>query len=338
MVPDDPPFGARITLGIETSCDETAAAVLAGEREILSNVVYSQADLHKRYGGVVPEIASRNHLKKLPPVIEEACELAEVDISEIDLVGATYGPGLVGPLLVGLSAAKGIAYALNRPFMGVNHLEAHIFAHFLEYPKAPPPLLALLVSGGHTNLVRVERYGEYRTVGRTRDDAAGEAFDKVGKLIGIEYPAGAAIDRLSKQGDPEAIALPRPMLNLGHDFSFAGLKTAMAYYLKGHEPRAEDVAASFQRAVVDVLVGKALRAAQEFKIKRMAVVGGVAANSELRARFGQEAEALGLEVYFPSLILCTDNAAMVAAAARFRHEELGEECELTLSPEPSLGI
>jgi N6-L-threonylcarbamoyladenine synthase len=326
------------TLGIETSCDETAAAVLKDEREILSNIIYSQADLHSRYGGVVPEIASRNHLKKLPFIIKEALDQAGVDISEIDLVGATYGPGLVGPLLVGLSAAKGIAYALKRPFVGVNHLEGHIFAHYLEYPQAPPPLLALLVSGGHTSLIYVERYGNYAPIGGTRDDAAGEAFDKVGKLIGIDYPAGAVIDRLSKEGDPEAIKLPRPMLDSGYDFSFAGLKTAMAYYLKEHEAKPEDAAASFQRAVVDVLVGKTLRAAEEFKAKRIAVVGGVAANSELRERFQREAEALGVEVYFPSLILCTDNAAMIAAAARFRYKELGEESELTLSPEPSLRI
>ncbi|MFQ6118105.1 MAG: tRNA (adenosine(37)-N6)-threonylcarbamoyltransferase complex transferase subunit TsaD, partial [Candidatus Bipolaricaulia bacterium] len=204
--------------------------------------------------------------------------------------------------------------------------------------QGPPPLLALLVSGGHTNLIYVKRYGDYRTVGRTRDDAAGEAFDKVGKLMGIDYPAGAAIDRLAKEGDPEAIALPRPMLDSGYDFSFAGLKTAMAYYLKGHKAKAEDVAASFQRAVVDVLVKKTLRAAADLKVERIAVVGGVAANSELRARFQREAAALGARVYFPSLILCTDNAAMIAAAARFRYEELGEESELTLSPEPSLGI
>jgi len=326
------------TLGIETSCDETAAAVLKDDREILSNAIYSQAELHKRYGGVVPEIASRNHLRKLPLIIREALEGAGTDISKINLVGATYGPGLVGPLLVGLSAAKGIAYALKRPFVGVSHLEGHIFAHYLEYPQGSPPLLALLVSGGHTNLVYVERYGCYKTVGRTRDDAAGEAFDKVGKLIGIDYPAGAAIDRLAKEGDPEAIALPRPMLDSGYDFSFAGLKTAMAYYLKGHQAKAEDVAASFQRAVVDVLVKKTLRAAAEFKVERIAVVGGVAANSELRTRFQEEAAALGARVYFPPSILCTDNAAMIAAAARFRYEELGEESELTLSPEPSLGI
>lgn len=326
------------TLGIETSCDETAAAVLKDDREILANTIYSQADIHKRYGGVVPEIASRNHLKKLPLIIKEALERAGIDISQIDLVGATYGPGLVGPLLVGLSMAKGIAYALRRPFVGVNHLEGHIFAHYLAHPQGPPPLLALLVSGGHTNLIYVERYGDYRTAGRTRDDAAGEAFDKVGKLIGIDYPAGAEIDRLAKKGDPEAIALPRPMLDSGYDFSFAGLKTAMAYYLKKHEAKPEDVAASFQRAVVDVLVKKTLRAAAEFKIKEIAVVGGVAANSELRERFQRKAETLDLEVYFPPPVLCTDNAAMITAAARFRHEELGEESELSLSPEPSLGI
>lgn len=327
-----------LTLGIETSCDETAAAVLRGHREIRSNIIYSQAELHGKYGGVVPEIASRNHLKKLPPLIKEALDQAGIDISDIDLVGATYGPGLVGPLLVGLSTAKGIAYALQRPFTGVNHLEAHIFAHYLEYPNAPPPLLALLVSGGHTNLIHVRRFGKYETIGRTRDDAAGEAFDKVGKLIRIDYPAGAAIDRLAKQGDPEAIELPRPLLDSGFDFSFAGLKTAMAYYLKEHQATEEDVAASFQRAAVDVLVGKAVRAAREFKITKIAVVGGVAANSELRERFGREAGPLGLEVYFPSMVLCTDNAAMIAAAARFRHQVLGESDDLTLSPEPSVGI
>jgi len=326
------------TLGIETSCDETAAAVLKDDREILANAIYSQADIHKRYGGVVPEIASRNHLKKLPFIIREALKRAGIDILQIDLVGATYGPGLVGPLLVGLSAAKGIAYALKKPFVGVNHLEGHIFAHYLAHPQGPPPLLALLVSGGHTSLIRVERYGDYRTAGRTRDDAAGEAFDKVGKLIGIDYPAGAEIDRLAKKGDPEAIALPRPMLGSGYDFSFAGLKTAIAYHLKEHEAKLEDVAASFQRAIVDVLVKKTLRAAAEFKIKEIAVVGGVAANSELRERFQREAAALDLEVYFPPPVLCTDNAAMITAAARFRHEELGEESELALSPEPSLGI
>jgi len=328
-----------LTLGIETSCDETAVAVLRGEREILSSVVYSQAELHSKYGGVVPEIASRDHLRKLPFVLKEALERAGVELSELDLISATYGPGLVGPLLVGLSAAKAIAYALGRPFVGVNHLEGHIFAHYLEFPEAPPPLLALIVSGGHTELVYVERYGSYRPLGRTRDDAAGEAFDKVGKLIGIAYPAGAEIDKLAKEGDPEAIPLPRPMLDSGYDFSFAGLKTAMVYYLREHPgARREDVAASFQRAVVEVLVRKTLITARKLKVRRIAVVGGVAANSELRARFREEARALGAEVYFPSLNLCTDNAAMIAAAARFRYEELGQRDELLLAPEPSLRI
>ncbi len=328
----------RLTLGIETSCDETAAAVLRGEREVLSNIVYSQADLHSRYGGVVPELASRNHLRKLPFILKEALERAGVEPPELDLIGATYGPGLVGALLVGLSTAKGLAYALKRPFVGVNHLEAHLFAHYLEYPEAGPPLLALLVSGGHTNLVYIRAWGDYQTLGGTRDDAAGEAFDKVGKLIGIDYPAGAKLDRLAKQGDPGAIPLPRPLLDSGYDFSFAGLKTAMAYYLREHRAKPEDVAASFQRAVVDVLVRKTLRAAADLKVRRIAVVGGVAANSELRAQFHEETKAAGLEVYFPPLILCTDNAAMVAAAARFRHEELGQADPLTLSPEPGLRI
>ncbi len=328
-----------LTLGIETSCDETSVAVLHGAREVLSNVIYSQAKLHSKFGGVVPEIASRDHLKKLPLVLQEALEEAGVELSQIGLIGATYGPGLVGPLLVGLSLAKAVAYARHRPFIGINHLEGHIFAHYLEHPEAGPPLLALIVSGGHTNLVYVERYGSYKTIGQTRDDAAGEAFDKVGKLLGIAYPAGAEIDKLAKQGDPEAIPLPRPMLDAGYDFSFAGLKTAIVYFLKKHKgAKREDVAASFQRAVVDVLVKKALKAAKELKVERIAVVGGVAANSELRERFQEEAEPRGLEVYFPSLRLCTDNAAMIAAAARFRYQELGEKHPLSLAPEPSLRI
>lgn len=325
------------TLGIETSCDETSVAVLKDEREILSNIVYSQAHLHDKYGGVVPEVASRNHIKKLPFVVKEALDQAGIDFSDISLIGATYGPGLVGPLLVGLSYAKAVAYALNKPFVGVNHLEGHIFAHYLENPDAPPPFLALIVSGGHTLLVEVRAYGEYEVLGETRDDAAGEAFDKVGKLLGLGYPAGAAVDHLARQGNPQAIALPRPMLDSDSlEFSFAGLKTAIVYYLRDHrDADRADVAASFQEAVVDVLVEKTRRAAQQLHIRRIVVVGGVAANSRLRERLRAQKE---LEVFFPRMELCTDNAAMIAACAHFRHTVLGQSSSLDLAPEPGVDL
>lgn len=325
------------TLGIETSCDETSVAVLRDEREILANIVYSQAHLHDKYGGVVPEVASRNHVKKLPFVVKEALDQAGIDFSDISLVGATYGPGLIGPLLVGLSYAKAVAYALKKPFVGVNHLEGHIFAHYLENPDAPPPFLALIVSGGHTILAEVRTYGEYEVLGETRDDAAGEAFDKVGKLLGLGYPAGAALDKLARQGNPKAIALPRPMLDSdSFEFSFAGLKTAIVYYLRDH-PDADraDVAASFQEAIVDVLVEKALRAAQQLHIKKIVVVGGVAANSRLRERLLAQKN---FEVFFPKMELCTDNAAMIAACAAFRHRALGQNDALDLAPEPGLNL
>lgn len=325
------------TLGIETSCDETSVAVLRDEREILSNIVYSQAHLHEKYGGVVPEVASRNHIKKLPFVVKEALNQAGIDFSDISLVGATYGPGLVGPLLVGLLYAKAVAYALKKPFVGVNHLEGHIFAHYLENPDAPPPFLALIVSGGHTLLVEVHAYGKYEVLGETRDDAAGEAFDKIGKLLGLGYPAGAAVDQLARQGNPKAIALPRPMLDSDSlEFSFAGLKTAIVYYLRDHpDVERADVAASFQEAVVDVLVEKTLRAAQQLHIKRIVVVGGVAANSRLRERLRAQK---GLEVFFPKMELCTDNAAMIAACAAFRHRVLGQNDSLDLAPQPGLDL
>lgn len=325
------------TLGIETSCDETSVAVLQDEREILSNIVYSQAHLHEKYGGVVPEVASRNHIKKLPFVVKEALDQAGIDLAQISLVSATYGPGLVGPLLVGLSYAKAVAFALEKPFVGVNHMEGHIFAHYLENPDAPPPFLALIVSGGHTLLVEVRAYGEYEILGETRDDAAGEAFDKVGKLLGLGYPAGAALDQLARQGNPKAVPLPRPMLDSDSlEFSFAGLKTAIVYYLRDY-PDADraDVAASFQEAIVDVLVEKARRAAQQLHMKRIVVVGGVAANSRLRERLCAQKN---FEVFFPKMELCTDNAAMIAACAAFRYRSLGHKDPLDLAPEPGLAL
>ncbi len=334
------------TLGIETSCDETAAAVLLGDRKILANIVYSQAEIHKKYGGVVPEVASRDHLRKMPYVVAEALKTAGITLQEIDLIGVTRGPGLVGCLLVGLSAAKGLAYGLGKPLLGVNHLEGHLFAHHIESgADAPPPFVALIVSGGHTSLVHVRAWGDYKVLGETRDDAAGEAFDKAGKLMGLGYPAGIEIDRLSKVGNRGAITFPRPMLDEpGYDFSFAGLKTAILYHMQKHPatPK-EDLAASFQEAIVDVLVQKTLRAARDLKIERVVVVGGVAANSRLRESF--LLSSAGVRVYFPTHKLCTDNAAMIAAAARYHYEQSARNFSefffanmLSLSPDSSLRI
>jgi N6-L-threonylcarbamoyladenine synthase len=326
-----------ITIGIETSCDETSVALLR-DGDILVNLVYSQVDLHARFGGVVPEVASRDHLRKLPPLVEEALKKAELEASQLGLVGVTRGPGLVGPLLVGLSYAKGLALALGLPLVGVNHLEAHIFAHRLAHPEAEPPLVALIVSGGHTSLVHVPEWGTYRQVGATRDDAAGEALDKFGRLIGLPYPAGPAVDELAGRGDPQAVPFPRPMLESGLDFSFAGLKTAAVYWLRDHpHTHQEDLCASYLEAVVEVLVEKTLRAAKLLGVQRAAVVGGVAANRRLREVLPARAAAGGVEVYFPPPELCTDNAAMVAACALFHHLR-GEETPLSASAAPALPL
>ena len=332
--------GPFITLGIETSCDETSAAVLRGETEILSNVVYSQVDLHARYGGVVPEVASRNHVVKLPYIVDEALKDAGVRVEEVSLFAATMGPGLVGPLLVGLSHAKGMAYASRTPFIGVNHLEGHLFAHRLQTPDVEPPFLCLIVSGGHTLLVDVARYGEYYVVGTTVDDAAGEAIDKIGKMIGIGYPAGARMDELANSGDPTSIPLPRPMEGSpSFDFSFSGLKTAVLYHLrKSPRERREDIAASVLASVVTVLTRKSLEAARRFHRRRLVVVGGVAANAHLRAELQAEGRRREIEVFFPSVSLCTDNAAMIAAAGAFRHQALGETHALSVSPNSSLSL
>ncbi len=328
------------TLAIETSCDETSAAVLRGETEILANVVYSQVDLHARYGGVVPEVASRNHVVKLPYLVDEALTSAGLRPSHLSLVAATRGPGLVGPLLVGLCHAKGMAFALRVPFLGVNHLEGHLFAHRLHAPEASPPFMGLIVSGGHTMLVDVVHYGEYQVVGTTVDDAAGEAIDKIGKMLGIGYPAGARIDELADGGDPKAVPLPRPMGDSpSFDFSFSGLKTAVLYHMrKNPRERREDVAASVLTCVVDVLTRKSLDAARRFHRRRLVVVGGVAANAHLRASLVEAGVERGVDVHFPATTLCTDNAAMIAAAAAFRHRELGESHPLSLSPDPSLSL
>ena len=306
-------------LGIETSCDETAAAVVAGAKTVMSSVVSSQIDLHARYGGVVPEIASRAHLDLMVPVVAEAMLEARVDKKDIAAVAATHGPGLIGALLIGVSAAKALALAWDVPFVAVNHLEAHLYAALLEEPELEMPLVVLLVSGGHTLLVRMDGPGDYHVIGSTLDDAAGEAFDKVARFLGLGYPGGPVIDTLAMKGDPQAIKFPRAMLDDGYDFSFSGLKTSVINWVRKH-PEAEtaDVAASFQQAVVDVLVAKARRAARESGAKGLALAGGVAANSQLREAALDVCVEDGLRAFLPSRSMCTDNAAMVAAAGYHR--------------------
>jgi N6-L-threonylcarbamoyladenine synthase len=308
-----------LVLGIETSCDETAAAVVSNGAAVLSSVVSSQVDLHARFGGVVPEIASRAHVQLLTPVVAEVLVEAGVDGRDIGAVAATVGPGLVGSLLVGISAAKAFALVWGVPFIAVNHLEAHLYASFLEEPDLEPPLVLLLVSGGHTLLVAMDGHGRYRQLGTTVDDAAGEAFDKVARFLGLGYPGGPAIDRVALEGDPEAIPFPRAMLDDGYDFSFSGLKTAVVTYVRKHpEAATADVAASFQRAVVDVLVAKARRAVREVGATGLCLAGGVAANSLLRERALDACVEDGLRAFLPSHAFCTDNAAMVAAAGWWR--------------------
>ncbi|TML65272.1 MAG: tRNA (adenosine(37)-N6)-threonylcarbamoyltransferase complex transferase subunit TsaD [Actinobacteria bacterium] len=330
--------GLSCILGIETSCDETAAAVVANGAAVLSSVVSSQVDLHARFGGVVPEIASRAHVELLTPVVAEALVEAGLDGAGIDAVAATVGPGLVGALLVGVSAAKAFALVWDVPFVGVNHLEAHLYAAFLEEPSLAPPLIVLLVSGGHTLLVAMEDHGRYRVLGSTVDDAAGEAFDKVARFLGLGYPGGPAIDRVALEGDPRAIAFPRAMLDQGHDFSFSGLKTAVINHVRANpDVRVEDVAASFQEAVVDVLVTKARRAAAEADVKAVCLAGGVAANSVLRERFLDACMEDGRQGFVPSRSMCTDNAAMVAAAAWHRLR-LDGPTPLDAGAYPNLGL
>lgn len=331
---------ASLTLGIETSCDETSVAVLRGEYDILINSVYSQVDLHAKYGGVVPEVASRNHVVKLPYLVQEAIQSIGASLQDITLIAATYGPGLVGPLLVGLTHGKGLAYGLGIPFIGVNHLEGHVFAHRLTLPDVEPPFMALVVSGGHTSLIDVPQYGKYQLVGMTVDDAAGEALDKIGKMMGIGYPAGAEIDRLAALGDPKTVRFPRPMIGSpGFDFSFSGLKTSVVYHLrKNPRERQEDIAASVLASVVEILTKKSIEATRRFHRKRLVVTGGVAANSHLRNAMAEAGDERDVEVSFPSLSLCTDNAAMIAAVGAFRFLQLGESHPLSLRPEPSLNL
>ena len=308
-----------LILGIETSCDETAAALVMGGTDVVSSVVSTQIDLHAQYGGVVPEIASRAHLDMLNPIIARAIVEAGVDERRIDAVACTVGPGLIGALLVGVSAAKALALAWDVPFIGVNHHEAHLYSAFLEDPSLQFPLVVLLVSGGHTMIIEMRDHGQYRLIGRTIDDAAGEAFDKVARFLGLGHPGGPAIDREARQGDPEAIAFPRAMLHEGHDVSFSGLKTAVMNHVRKHpDVSSVDVAASFQAAVVDVLVAKTRRAARDVGAKGLVLAGGVAANSLLRERVLQACIDDGMQAFLPSREMCTDNAAMIASAGWFR--------------------
>lgn len=314
-----------LILAIESSCDETAASVVKNGREVLSNVISSQIELHKLYGGVVPEIASRKHIEKINQVIEEALEVAGVTLDDLDAIGVTYGPGLVGALLVGVAEAKAIAYAKKLPLVGVHHIEGHISANYIENLELEPPFICLVVSGGHTHLVCVKDYGQYEIIGRTRDDAAGEAFDKVARAIGLGYPGGPKIDKLSKEGNADAIVFPKAHItDAPYDFSFSGVKSAVLNYIngckmKGEEYNNADIAASFQKAVTDVLVDNAIRAVKEYGLNKFAIAGGVASNSTLRSAMQQACEKNGVEFYHPSPIYCTDNAAMIGVAAYYEY-------------------
>ncbi len=314
-------------LAIETSCDETAAAVVRNGREVLSNIISSQIDLHTLYGGVVPEIASRKHIEKINQVAGEALREADRKLSDMDAIAVTYGPGLVGALLVGVSAAKAISFASGIPLIGVHHIEGHISANYIENKELEPPFVCLVVSGGHSHLVVVRDYGEYEILGRTRDDAAGEAFDKVARAIGLGYPGGPKIDKVSKEGNPEAISFPRAKVgDSDYDFSFSGLKSAVLNYLNSCEMKGiaicqADVAASFQKAVVDVLVEHSMHAVAESGMKKFAIAGGVASNSALRSALEKECQKQGVAFYHPSPILCTDNAAMIGAAAYYEYQK-----------------
>lgn len=330
-------------LAIESSCDETAAAVVVNGRDVRSNVISSQIALHTLYGGVVPEIASRKHIERINPVIEEALKQAEVTLDDIDAIGVTYGPGLVGALLVGVAEAKAISFARNIPLVGVHHIEGHISANYIENKELEPPFLCLVVSGGHTHLVKVVDYGTYEILGKTRDDAAGEAFDKVARAIGLGYPGGPKIEKVSHEGDPDAIPFPKAKIDDGpYDFSFSGLKSAVLNYLNGCRmkdiPIVEaDVAASFQKAVIDVLVANAMKAIDEFGMTKFAIAGGVASNGTLREAMRQACEKKKVEFYHPSPIFCTDNAAMIGSAAYYEYMA-GTRSGLDLNAVPNLKL
>lgn len=314
-----------LILAIESSCDETAASVVKNGRTVLSNVISSQIELHKLYGGVVPEIASRKHIEKINQVIEQALKDADVTLDDLDAVGVTYGPGLVGALLVGVAEAKAIAYAKKLPLVGVHHIEGHVSANYIEHAELEPPFLCAIVSGGHTHLVIVKDYGEFEILGKTRDDAAGEAFDKVARAIGLGYPGGPKIDKLSQEGNPKAIPFPRAKIEgAPYDFSFSGLKSAVLNYLnqnkmQGKDINEADIAASFQEAVVDVLVDHTIQVAKDYHMDKVAIAGGVASNGTLRKAMQDACERNSLKFYHPSPIFCTDNAAMIGVAAYYEY-------------------
>ena len=331
-----------LTLGIETSCDETSVAVVADGRKILSNIISSQLDIHTKFGGVVPEVAARCHLETMLPVYRQALQEAGVDLKDIDLIAVTYGPGLIGSLLVGLSFAKGLALAGKKNLVGVNHIEGHMYANILERPELEPPLLCLTVSGGHTDLVYLEDWSCYHVLGRTRDDAAGEAFDKIARVLGLGYPGGPAIDKIAVGAMDDLQFMNSKAMAGSYDFSFSGLKTAVINYLNRERQKGEvidisRVAASFQRAAVDQLVDKLFHAAADYRAKAVLLSGGVSANSHLRNRCRQEAERLGMELYYPPLTLCTDNAAMIAAAGYYVYK-LNGPGDLDITAQPGLEL
>jgi N6-L-threonylcarbamoyladenine synthase len=330
-------------LAIESSCDETAAAVVVNGRQVLSNIIASQIDIHEKFGGVVPEVASRKHIEAISAVVQEALDEAKVTLEEIDAIGVTYGPGLVGALLVGVQYAKGLAYATNKPLIGVNHIEGHISANFIQYKELEPPFICLVVSGGHTTIVHMKDYGSFEVMGQTRDDAAGEAYDKVARAIGLGYPGGPKIDKIAKEGNADAIKFPRANFHDDSlDFSFSGVKSAVLNYLnkatmKNEEINVADVAASFQKAVVNVLVDNALKACEIKGVDKIAIAGGVASNSCLRETMIKEGQNKNIKVLFPEMILCTDNAAMIGSAAYFELIN-GRVSGLTLNAMPNLKL
>lgn len=332
-----------LTLAIETSCDETSCAVLKDGREVLSNIISSQIEIHKQYGGVVPEIASRKHIESINHIVQESLDEAKVGFEDIDIVGVTQGPGLVGALLIGISTAKALAYSLDIPLIGVNHMEGHICANYIEHKDLEPPFTCLVVSGGHSYLIQVNGYTDYELIGRTRDDAAGEAFDKVARSLGLPYPGGPHIDRLAKEGNKEAIDFPRVMLEKdSYDFSFSGLKTSVLNYLnqmnqRGEEIVVEDVAASFQEAILDVLVEKSFRLAKEKGSDKIVMAGGVASNEGLRNAMEARGRQEGIKIYHPSRVLCTDNAAMIGVSAYYNYQA-GKKSDLGLKVKPNLGL
>ncbi|RDY23248.1 tRNA (adenosine(37)-N6)-threonylcarbamoyltransferase complex transferase subunit TsaD [Romboutsia maritimum] len=331
-----------ITLAIESSCDETSAAILKNGREVLSNIISTQIELHKKFGGVVPEVASRKHIENIDIVVQEALEEANVGFNDIDHIAVTYGPGLVGALLVGLSHAKALAYTLDIPLVGVNHIEGHVSANYIEHKELKPPFITLIVSGGHTHLVEVKDYGEYEILGKTRDDASGEAFDKIARAMNLGYPGGPIIDKLAKQGNKHAIEFPRAYLDDGYDFSFSGLKSSVLNYLNAKKMKkedivVEDVAASFQESVVEVLSTKAIKAASEKGYKTIALAGGVASNSALREKITQMAKEYEIDIKYPPLVLCTDNAAMIGCAGYYNFIK-GKVSDMSLNAVPNLKI